>query len=174
MVRLDVLIMVSQTTPRGFVNEARRSARIAADLCPYPVNIIETPGVPGHIGKAMLGGLAKSTAGYIAFVDDDDFVLPNAFACLERHFALAPAAICAREIKLLANGRVIPTNRRHHLTAFHAEVARELPLELPTGSMLKGVVRAAELGTVIDELSWVYVYRIWRSAGLRLRAIHGS
>jgi hypothetical protein len=167
---LDVLITVSESTPRNFVTECRRSVRVAADLAQYPVNVIEVPGVPGHIGQAMLGGLAKSTAEYVAWVDDDDFVLPNAFTCLERHFAAKPAAVCAREIRLLANGRLVPMHHRHHLVAFRRDVVDSVPLREFKAFTNLALYRAA--GTsVIDELSWVYIYRLRRSGGMALRRV---
>lgn len=166
---LDILITVSKSTPRNFVTECRRSVHVAADLAQYPVNVIEAPGVPGHIGQAMLAGLAKSTAEYVAWVDDDDFVLPNAFTCLERHFAAKPAAICAREIQLLANGRLLPRSTRHHLTAFRQDIARAVDLNafpaLPNVALSQ-----AALANVVDEFSWVYVHRIRRSDAQLLRA----
>src|SRR5688500_12079105 len=118
---LDVLITISESTPRKFVSECKRTVRLASDLAQFPVKVIEVPGVPGHIGQAMLAGLSKSKAPYVTWVDDDDMVLPNAFACLDRHFAQQPTAICAREIQLFSNGMLYPVNRRHHLTAFHRD-----------------------------------------------------
>jgi hypothetical protein len=166
---LDVLITVSESTPRHFVSECRRSVRVAAEFAQYPVNVIEVPGVPGHIGQAMLGGLAKSTAPYIAWIDDDDFVLPNAFTCLERHFTATPSAICAREIQLLANGSLRPVNRRHHLTAFRRDVVDTVDLANFPGHGNVALHNAARSGAV-DELSWVYVWRRRRSPGMAVRA----
>lgn len=169
---LDVLITVSETTPHNFVNECRRSVRVAADLASYQVNVIEVPGVPGHIGQAMLNGLARSTAPYVAWVDDDDFVLPNAFSCLEHHFDARPSAICAREIRLLANGRLIPTEGRHHLSAWSRDVLDASDLASCPARPYAPVFKEAMRGTITDELSWVYVYRIRLSAALQLRAQH--
>jgi len=166
---LDVITIISETTPKGFVEEARRSVRAASELCTVPLNIVETPGVPGHIGQAMRNGLAQCRGDYVAWVDDDDFVLPNAFSCLERHFAVRPSAICAREIRLLANGMLRPQRMRHHLTAFRRDVLDAAPLEsfaaFPNVQLQKIVSDSA-----VDELSWVYVYRLRMSAGLALRA----
>lgn len=165
---LDVITIVSDTTPRQFVTECRASIQRAIAQCPYPVNAIETPGVPGHIGQAMAAGIAASSAEYIAFVDDDDFVLPNAFACLERHFDRKPTAICAREIAWLANGRIVPSDRRHHLTAFRRDIVEAAALEANPATPNVDL-HAAAAAQVVDELSWVYVHRIYRSAGMKLR-----
>lgn len=165
---LDCILTISESTPKQWVNEARRTARVCADLCPYPVNIIETPGVPNHIGKAMAGGLAKSTAQWCCWLDDDDFLLPSAFLCLAPHFAGRPDAICAREIHLLANGRLRPMNYRHHLTAFRRDLVDTVDLTqfpaTPNAALHKATPNAAHV------LDWVYVHRIRRSPAMALRA----
>ena len=166
---LDVIIMISKSTPHAFVDECQRTVRVAADVATYPVNVIEVPGVPGHIGKAMLAGLARSTATYVAWVDDDDFVLPNAFSCLQRHFDAKPSAICAREIQLLANSSLVAVDRRHHLTAFRREVVDTVDLANIPARPNVALHNAATNGAV-DEFSWVYVWRRRRSAAMHLRA----
>jgi hypothetical protein len=168
--KLDVVTIISDSTPREWVDECLRSIDVAASQAGYEINMIRVPGIPGHIGNAMRAGIDRSTADWLAWVDDDDYVLPNAFACLHSHFAARPTAICAREIKLGANGHRVPSQRRHHLTAFRADVARVLPMDRPDSSMLECVARAAELGAVVDELSWIYMHRIWRSAGQHVLA----
>src|SRR5690606_40751486 len=125
---LDVLITISDSTPRNWVAQCKRTVEAAAKLAPFPVRVIEVPGVPGHIGEAMLSGLRASSAEYVAWVDDDDWVLPNAFACLQRHFSARPAAVCAREVHLLNNGAIVPFNRRHHLTAWRRDFIESIPL----------------------------------------------
>lgn len=166
---LDVITIVSAGTPRAWVNECRRSIAQARTYCADWVNAIETPGVPGHIGAAMLGGLARGSADYVCFVDDDDFVLPNAFTCLERHFAAQPTAICAREIQWLATGSLLPVDRRHHLTAFRRDIIDTVDLMKFPGHPNVALQNAASNGAV-DEMSWVYVWRRRRSPAMALRA----
>lgn len=166
---IDVIVTISESTPRSFVNECLSTVRVAALRSAVQVDVIEVAGVSGHIGQAMLNGLARSTADYVAWVDDDDFLLPSAFSCLERHLPARPAAICAREIHLLANGRLIPVDRRHHLTAYRRDAIELVPLQdypaTPNVALLKHVDAEA-----VDELSWVYVYRRRLSAASALRA----
>lgn len=170
---LDVITVVSETTPKGYIGQCRTSIKRAASLCPFPVNVIETPGVPGNIGLAMHGGLAHGDAPYVVWVDDDDFVLPNAFLCLMRHFAggpTGPTAIFAREVALLNNGRLRAQYRRHHLTAFRRDVLERMPMhEYTTYTSMDMRNYCEGLGGTVDELSWVYVYRIWPSPGRALR-----
>lgn len=169
---LDVLVTISSSTPVAWVRQALRSAKEAAGLAKYPVRVIEVPGVPGHIGQAMLNGAGMGDGHYIAWVDDDDWVLPNAFSCLERHFASSPPAVCAREIHLLANGHINPCKFRHHLTAWRRDVVEAAPLAKNPAYPLVPMLEAVKDGAV-DELSWVYMRRIRRSGGMAVRRQHG-
>jgi hypothetical protein len=164
---LDVLITISESTPRHYVEECRRSVSVAASQAGYPVNVIEVPGVPGHIGQAMANGFARTMAPYVTWVDDDDFVLPPAFACLQRHFDRRPQAIVTRELHWHDNGtRMTPFPGRHHLTVFRRDAVREEWFSEPVDIRRHVLVEGLD---VIDELSWVYVYRIHDSAARRLR-----
>lgn len=167
---LDILITISATTPAPFVNECRRSVRAAVDRCSFAARVIEVPGVPGNIGQAMLNGVAMSSAEYVAWVDDDDFVLPNAFTCLGRHFAAQPDAICAREIKWMPNGRWSASMHRHHLTAWRRTFLTQHP-PVETAFPLHPLFETVK-NTAVDEFSWVYVRRIRASEGARLRSQH--
>src|SRR6187549_3566859 len=98
---LDVLITVSADTPKGWVAQCQRSVAEAAGCAGYPVRVITVPGVPGHIGQAMVNGIKVGDAPYVAWVDDDDKVLPNAFSCLKSALEGGPTAVCARELQVL-------------------------------------------------------------------------
>jgi len=163
---LDVILTVSETTPSVFVHEARLSA---TDACQRSrAALIEVPGVPGHIGKARLAGLARSTADYVAWVDDDDLLLPNALTCILPHLAAKPVAVFARELHLFANGLLRRNDTRHHLAVFSRDIVDTVPLaDFPCYDM-PTMVNAASAG--VDELSWVYIRRIYLSAGAALRA----
>jgi len=170
---LDVLITVSALTPKGWVNRCRRSVAEAAKLADIQVNVIEVPGVPGNIGQAMANGVAMGTGRYVAWVDDDDFVLPNAFVVLGNGIRAGADAVCAREIALLANGNLVPSMKRHHLTAWQRDVVNSVRLEEHPAFPLVPLLEAVE-HTAIDELAWVYVRRVRAdSGGAMLRREHG-
>lgn len=166
---LDVITMVSESTPVDYVRECRQSIAQAAALCPFPLTIIESAGVPGHIGQAMANSLERSRQPYVCWVDDDDAVLPNAFACLAAHLAAQPTAICAREIHRMANGTWKANDHRHHLTAFRRDIVSATGLTrfcaLPNLALHKNAGDG-----IADERSWVYLYRVRVSAGMQLRA----
>lgn len=166
---LDVLITVSDDTPKAWVTDCRDSVQHAASRAKYPVNVIEVPGIPGHIGRAMAAGFAKTTAPYVAWVDDDDYVLGEAFLCLKPYFAAAPDALCTRELWLTAAGRLLRAgeDRRHHLTAYRRD-----NIHVPTllADPARPNARLIErLKRVKDIPAHVYVWRRYRSKGSALR-----
>lgn len=168
---LDVILTVSDKTSTKWVNQARRSIQTAIAASSYPVNLIESPAVPGHIGQALINGFGLSTAPYVTWVDDDDFVLPDAFECLKKHFDAKPSAIFAREIRLWANNDLELFQGRHHLTAWQREtIVAALPgfADLPGAPYRALFAAAGDCG--VDEMSWVYVHRKYRSQGMGLRA----
>lgn len=166
---LDVLVTVSDSTPPDYLEECRRSLAVAAKLVDYPVRVLEVPGVPGHIGEAMWCGFAETTAPFVTWVDDDDFVLPAAFTCLKKHWAKAPEIICTRELHLSENG-VRPYQERHHMMVFRRDVLeKNAATWFAPASGINRCTLSKQCTDVVDELSWVYVYRIWNSPGRKLR-----
>ncbi len=172
---LDVLTIVRPDTPADWLQRCRDSIAGAAAVAGYPVQIIEAHSVPGHIGQAQITALQFTSMPYTVFVDDDDYVLPRAFACLAPHFAGNPRAICAREIQLGARGQQVPQSRRHHLTAWRRAV---LQAWLPDiGACVAGLTSTANAqklfreaaADVVDVPEHVYVWRRYRSGGTALR-----
>jgi hypothetical protein len=174
---LDVITVVSQTTKKGFVNQSKNSVAAAASQSAAINKIITSGGVVGNIGRAFKDSLRASTADYVCWVDDDDLVLPNAFSCVEKHLASHPAAVCAKEIYLYANGRLTfsDISKRHHLTIYRRDVVDAMPLEdfpkFTTQSKIRYIERNFP-DQIIDEPSWVYIYRKYNSAGFYLRHNH--
>lgn len=165
---LDILITISPETPAAWVNEAVRSCMLAASEARYAVNVIKVPAVKDHIGQAMANGLKLSTAPFVAWVDDDDWVERNAFAILGMPLSRSPVAVCAREIVHYANGHTIVNPNRHHLTAYSSQYAKTQGIE-----QFASAPNAALLGrlpsNVIDLQDAVYNYRLYRSKGMLLR-----
>lgn len=168
---LDVCITVSDSTPLGWVTQCQQSVAAAAAFATYPVNVITVPGVPGNIGMAMANGIRAGANPYVAWVDDDDWVLPNAFEVLKPYFKAKPPAICAREIHTFANGHIVPCDMRHHLTAWRRDVLDVAALETNPAYPLVPLLAAVE-NTAADVNAWVYMRRMWISGGAKLRSIH--
>ena len=165
---LDVIVTISADTPAAWVAQCLASVQRARANASYPIRIVEQPGVPGHVGRAMVQGFARTTAPYVTWVDDDDWVLPNAFSCLTPHFGLQPAAICAREIQYASNGSVELCEQRHHLSAWRRDVVARAPLAEHRASTLPVLFEQAG-DAVADEMSWVYMRRIRYSGAAKLR-----
>jgi glycosyl transferase family 2 len=173
---LDVLVTVIPTTRPAWVEQAVASVYAAAAAAGYPVRPMIVPGVMGHVGLAMTRGFDVTTAPYVAWVDNDDYVLPQAFACLAPHFAGNPKAICTREIQEGARGQQRRVDRRHHLTAFRRDVLEEWrPAIAANVAGLTSTLEAQELllfgkaPEVVDVMEYVYVWRRYMSGGLALR-----
>jgi hypothetical protein len=168
---LDVLITISENTPKEWVEQCLYSVLVASKRAPYAVQAHQVPGVPGHIGRAMKNGLQRTTKNYVCWVDDDDYVLPEAFVCMAHAFSSKPVAVCAREIELYANGSIEVCNSRHHLTAYSTSWAKQFDLELfraiPNVLLLNSLPE-----DVIDIPEHVYVRRVRASGALALRATH--
>lgn len=167
---LDVIITISKGTPGHWVQQARRTCEIAAQVAGYPVRVIETLGWPRHIGNAMAEGFAKSSAPYVAWVDDDDFVAPHAFLVLQDKFGMRPKRIVTRENHLLANGCCYPaTDLRHHLSAFRRDVVAGVDLTQFPAIPNVALYKASEDDTV-DVHAFVYHRRLRLSSGHYLRS----
>lgn len=173
---LDVLITLNPKPNAAWLTQCRTSVADAVSRAGFAVRVAEIPGVPGHIGQAMVNGLDASSALYVAWVDDDDYVLPRAFACLAPYFAVKPRAICAREIQLGARGQQVPQMRRHHLTVWRRDVLLKWRKEI--GACVAGLTSTKSAQAlledpvargVVDVLEHVYVWRRYLSGGMALR-----
>lgn len=174
---IDVITVVSDTTKKGWVNQCLRSVESASQNSDLVRRHIISPGVTGNIGLAFKNSLITSTSDYVCWVDDDDFILPNAFTCVEHHFRDSPAAIFAREIHLYANGHISigQETRRHHLTIYRRDVIDQMPLEDYPKFTTQSKINYVEQNfpyLLVDELSWIYVYRKYNSAGFYVRQDH--
>ena len=168
---LDVLITVSSETPKAFVDQCKESVAAAVNQAPYSVNTIIVPGVPGHVGSAMMNGLKLSTAPYVCWVDDDDWVQPRAFAILAPALRKTPVAVCAREMQFYANGHTQEWPGRHHLTAYRATWIKAQDLMPFKATPLVYLLKRLP-PDVIDVMEYVYMRRIRRSPAQKLRRLH--
>lgn len=165
---LDVITIISETTPKEWVSQCLKSVEAAAAVAEYDVNYIQVAGVPGHIGRAAYSGLVLGIAPWVCWVDDDDYVLSDAFYCLQEHLDKPVEAIYAREIRLLANGIRMPVKGRHHLTAFRRSFVDTIDVSSYTCAYNEALHKAVTYS--IDELAWVYVRRMRVSEAMKLRA----
>lgn len=169
---LDVITIVSATTPKEWVDQCTTSVKEAIKHAGYQVNYIQVPGVPGHIGSAAHSGAVQGSAPWVCWVDDDDYVTYDAFLCLKKHLEKEVDAIYARETRLWANGISSSVNGRHHLTAFNRNLLNTVDISSYICAYNEALNRA--VSTAVDELSWVYMRRMRVSDAMRLRAKYKS
>lgn len=118
---LDCHIIISADTPSKWVAQCLDSVQAAIDCAGFPVELHVVDGVPGHIGKARAAGYARGVHPYVTCVDDDDYVLSNAFADLADTLAQRPDAIFPAELTE-QNGRRRPGMQQHHLAVYRRDV----------------------------------------------------
>ena len=168
---LDVLVTQSSDTPKAFIEQCMASVNAAVKAAGYPVNVIVVPGVPGHVGQAMMNGLKLSAANYVCWVDDDDWVQPRAFAILAPALRKTPVTVCAREMQFFKNGHERPFNQRHHLTAWQSTWIKAQDLSPFKATPLVYLMKRLP-ADVIDVMDYVYMRRMRLSPAMKLRGLH--
>lgn len=166
MIGLDVHIAVSADTPPAWVSQCFRSVHAAASAAGYPVVVHCIEGVPGHIGRARAAGFECGEHAHCTFVDDDDYVAPEAFAALAPALHLNPRLAFTSEV-LLQNDRTAGIARMHHLALVRREDATAHDWHAyPTGGEAE---LYAGLGEPLLIDAPVYFHRLYRSKGRALR-----
>lgn len=161
---LDCHIIVSADTPRAWVAQCLDSVHGAADRAGYPVAVHVVDGVQGHIGKARAAGYALGSHPYVTCVDDDDFILPGAFAQMADALRSGAPAICTPELTL-QNGQFRPGHNRHHLIAYRRDVLIDHAQWPCCGDVAQ--LAAITDADVIDLRAHVYVHRIYGASKAR-------
>ena len=161
---LDVHMLTLPTADAELVSTCWASIQAAAKRAPFPVVLHMAPGIPGDFGAARLAAYKLGTQPYVAAVDDDDYLLPDALAMLADALQKRPAAVFTRELALI-DGQLVPGNRLHKLAVYRRDIAER---DYPTGwrENTDAHVRAgalAEPGRVIELDAPGYVWRIHES-----------
>lgn len=117
---IDVHILIHPATPRDWVTQCLDSVHEAADRAGFPVDVHTLPAVIGHIGQGRANGYALGVHPYVTSVDDDDYVLPHAFAQMQGALESGVSAVCTPE-QTMQNGHIRPGRARHHLIAYRRD-----------------------------------------------------
>jgi hypothetical protein len=167
---LDVHIAVLPTTRKAWVKQSIESVHAAARLSPFKVNLHIVDGVYGHLGRMRSLGYAMGDAPYKTFVDDDDYLTPEAFHAVAEALATWPDAVfpgeysCHKEVQ-----RAIL--KRHHLPIYRRELIIDHDAWVIGGDIAQ--LKSVEHLNVIDVAEPVYVYRVYHnSASRKLRYDH--
>lgn len=118
---LDVHVLVMDYTPVEWVDRCRASIDVAASHAGFPVASHFIPGILGHLGHARDAGYSAGSHPYVTHVDDDDWIEPEAFACLAEHIRAGVDAITTGENLVHASAVVPAPDSRHHLAVFRRE-----------------------------------------------------
>lgn len=168
---LDVHILVSNDTRPEWVGQCLQSVHEAIAATSYPVNLFVLPGVPGHIGKGRAAAYAEGNAKWKTYVDDDDFVLPNAFEVLKPHLEKDLAAIFTAE-RVWQNGKLHPfVQPEHHLQVYRSDLVRGYDHDMACMSDVwcRELAKKDPRGYLILDDA-VYVHRVyWDSKARKLR-----
>lgn len=166
---LDVHIAVSADRPEDWVTQCVASVTAAAARAGYPVHIHVIDAVPEHIGRARRNGFARGAADYVTCVDDDDYVLTDAFACLKTALAKRPAAVFTRELQL-HGAKHVTHNTRHHLAVYRRDVLDGFDFEVWPACPDVALRRVGQRHPdgVLDVLERVYVNRVYPTSKARV------
>lgn len=157
---------------KALLRQCLSSVQLARKFAGYEVNVFVEEGIQDHLGLGRKKGYAEGTSKWKTYVDDDDFVLPNAFSALAPYLDRDVIAICPREHSM-QNGKLHATTvPRHHLITFDSEFINEHDWEnwIHFGDVA-AIQKAMQHPKGILELEDVlYVHRIYyNSEGRRLR-----
>ena len=121
---LDVHVLVSNDTRQDWVAQSLASVRDAISRADYPIELHVLNGVPGHIGKGRAKAYSLGSAPWKTYVDDDDYVLPNAFVDLKKYLDKDVAAVFTSE-RIWQNGNFHPyIQPEHHLQVYRDDLVR--------------------------------------------------
>ena len=166
---LDVHVLVMPDTPAAWVTQRRASLDAAVAAAGFQVRVHEVPGVPGHIGLARAAGYAAGDAAYVTYVDDDDWVEPEAFAALVPYLNGVTDAVFTHELIHSDDGGVRESAGWHHLCVYRRSILAEVPFEALTWAVDIHCRHVVQDRVVAEVKKPVYHYRAnGRSAQVRI------
>jgi hypothetical protein len=167
---LDIHIATLPNMSIEWFNQCIDSVEIAANNANFPINIHVFEGVVGHIGKARELGYSKGNFDYVTYVDCDDYVLPNAFSCLENAFKDNPTIIKTGEIHLQNGNKKELINGWFHLMVYKRSFLKNINFENHIVDIDVHTKKLAEAnGNIIINIPLcVYVHRMYWESGSRV------
>jgi hypothetical protein len=164
---LDVHVLTLNSSRKDWLRECLESIQIAMERCPFAVNLHLVQGIEGHIGLGRDKGYALGDHPFVTYVDDDDFVLPDAFRNMRDAIQAKPDVIFTPEY-VLQNGFQVHGERRHHLSVYARGFLIDHSAYTVCGDYAQ--IRYAERANrVIDLPKRTYVHRLYQSGGRKLR-----
>jgi hypothetical protein len=167
---LDVHVLVMDYTPDEYVGQCVRSILLAARRSAFQVQLHLLHGWPGHVGRGRQDGYARGMHPYVTYVDDDDYLLPDAFVSMEGALGLRPTAVFTPELTI-QNGQMQRGHDRHHLAVYAREILIDHASFVVCGDYAQ-MLAAEKSRTVVDLPEPGYVHRLYQSEGRKLRRKH--
>lgn len=161
---LDCHIIVSADTRREWVLQCLLSVRAAVSQAGYLVRVHLVRGTPGHIGAGRAAGYARGAQPYVTCVDDDDYVLLDAFANMRGALESGVSAVCTPEFTM-QNGHIREGGARHHLIAYRRSAVIDHAAWPCCGDVAQIVSLAAD---TVDLPRPAYVHRVYMNSKARV------
>lgn len=159
---LDIIVMDNRPYSNNYHDRCVNSVREAIANAGFPCKLVETKGNLKAIAKARGAAFDQTTAPYVTWVVDFDYLLPDALAVLKEELAKGPAAVFTREKRLMARGEGL-CKRRHHLAVYRRDILlanRQLFETENVNVVTAALQEAAQVAGAVDILHWGYIRNI--------------
>lgn len=160
---LDVIVTDNRPYSAAYHDRCVDSVRQAIAQAGFEARLVEAPGNLKAIAKARGEAFDRTTAPYVTWVVDFDYLLPDALAALAPHFTDSPAAIFTRELRESPRG-LTKFPSRHHLAVYRRDVVEAVrdAFNIHNVNVTTPLLRktAGTLGRTVDVLHWGYVRNV--------------
>jgi hypothetical protein len=160
---LDVHVIVC-AAPLDWRVRCMASIAEAIQACPFPVQLHCIQGEYSHIGRGRAKGYAAGVYPYVTCVDDDDYLLPFAFAQMAQALHDGARAVLNHEW-LDFNGSRVHGKPGHHLTVLQRADVIEHGAWAACGDIAQARA-VAEFGVTMPEPA--YVHRVYTDSPARV------
>lgn len=161
---VDVHVIILDRTPKDWVKQCIESIHAAARFSPFMVHLFTVEGVLGHIGVGRAKGYALGNSPYVTYVDDDDYLIPEAFHEMSEALEQEPDAAFPGEY-VLENNQHRVMLRRHHLPFYRREHIIDHTKWIAGGDPQQ--IHAVRDMRIIDVPKPVYVHRMYLESASR-------
>lgn len=117
---VDAHVLISKSTPKEWVDRCLESIHMAARFASFKVNVFTLSGVEGHIGQGRAQGYALGCSPYVTYIDDDDYLVEEAFHDVAPALVESPDAVFPGEY-IIHGSKITKCLRRHHLPFYRRE-----------------------------------------------------
>jgi glycosyltransferase involved in cell wall biosynthesis len=167
---LDVHVLYLPTNNKVWFEQCRKSIDEAVSNAGFEVNVFYLPGVRGDLASARQAGYAKGKSRWKTFIDDDDYVLPEAFRDVGKYLSMEVAAVFPREYVWQNEKLHQGTQGRHHLPIYSSEFLKAVEF-CEWRNLIDVAIKEEALrhsSGVLDVDDVVYVHRLYKNSSARV------